>query len=156
MNIGNLPLRLVRALARRGLKNATRVIPSESTRLPEPVQPQPQPPGRLQLHLFGASFDDQAAAEAFCYAPPGTDLSSPMTQELSGAFIDETQVEVVHDAIQPRLLEFLPEQEADDIILRLAGDNTLVIVTELAFGGFPYTLDDTRTLTYLGAITVDV
>ena len=41
-------------------------------------------------------------------------------------------------------------------MLRLGADNSLIIITELAFGGLPYTLDDTDTLTYLGAIVVDV
>jgi len=156
MNMNRLLLRAVKYLARRGLKDVTRIIPSESTRLPEPKRPEPQPKGQMQLHLFGANFDSQAAADRFCYAPAGTDQPSPMTQELEGAFIDEAQVEVVHDAILPRLLEFMDEAEADDVILRLSGDNTLVIVTENAFGGFPYTVDDTETLTYLGVIDVDV
>ena len=44
----------------------------------------------------------------------------------------------------------------NDIILRLSGDNTLIIITEDAFGGLPYDLDDTDRLTYLGPLIVAV
>lgn len=148
--------RLMRYIARRGLKDVRLLIPSESTRLKEPHKPVHLDANRLQLHLFGANFDTQHDADIFCSAPPGTDLPSRMTQELDGAFIDEAEVEVIHDAILPRLLDFLSAEEADDIMLRLGGDNTLIIITENAFGDLPYTLDDTMHLTYLGHIVVQV
>ena len=156
MNINALMNQFLRYIARRGLRDVAKLIPSESTRLEEPHRPVRLDEEHLQLHLFGANFDTQTAADAFCSAPPGTDLPSPLTQELSGAFIDEAEVEVIHGAIQPRLLEFLSAEEADDVMLRLAGDDTLIVITENAFGGFPYTLDDTRHLTYLGHIIVRV
>jgi hypothetical protein len=156
MNLNSLLMRAVRYFARRGLKDIARINPSESARLPEAKRPKPQPAGKMKLHLFGANFDSQAAADRFCYAPTGTDEPSTMTQQLEGAFIDEAQVEAVHLDIRARLNEFLGEEEADDIMLRLSSDNTLIILTEVAFGGFPYTLDDTDTLTYLGVTTVDV
>ena len=156
MNVNALMNQLLRYIARRGLRDAIKLIPSESTRLEEPHRPVQLDEEHLQLHLFGANFDSQAAADTFCSAPPGTDLPSPLTQELSGAFIDEAEVEVIHGDIQTRLLEFLSTEEADDVMLRLAGDDTLIVITENAFGGFPYTLDDTLHLTYLGHIIVRV
>ncbi|SEQ42084.1 hypothetical protein SAMN05428995_104207 [Loktanella sp. DSM 29012] len=156
MTLSGLFNRLLRYLARRGLRDATRLIPSESTRIAQPTRPAPPPQGQMRLHLFGANFDSQAAAEAFCLSPPGTELPSALTQQLSGAFVDDAQVEAVHDDIPNRLAEFLDPEGVDDVLLRLAGDNTLIILTELAFGGLPYTLDDTTDLTYLGDITVAV
>lgn len=156
MNMNALMNRLLRYVARRGLRDAIKLIPSESTRQKGPQKPVHLDPQHLQLHLFGANFEDRAAADLFCTAPSGTDLPSPLAQEMSGAFINEAEVEVVHKDIQNRLLEFLSATEADDIMLRLAGDTTLIIITENAFGGMPYTLDDTARLSYLGHITVAV
>ena len=156
MNLTALMNRLMRYVARRGLRDAAKLIPSESTALEQPHRPVHLDNGHLQLHLFGANFASQAEAEDFCSAPPGTDLPSRLTQELDGAFIDEAEVEVVHGRIQSRLLEFLSPEETDDVLLRLAGDDTLIIITENAFRDLPYTLDDTRHLTYLGHIVVPV
>ncbi|SEM98228.1 hypothetical protein SAMN04488003_107100 [Loktanella fryxellensis] len=156
MNLVGLMNRLLRYAARRGLRDARLLIPSESLQTDDPHVPVRQDDGSLQLHLFSANFDDRAAADAFCAAPPGTDQPSRLTRELDGAFIDESEVEVIHGDILARLQEFLPPSEADDILLRLAGDDTLIVVTENAFHGLSYTLDDTATLTYLGPVTVAV
>ncbi len=156
MNLTALLNRLMRYVARRGLRDVAKLIPSESTRLEQPHRPVHLEEGNLQLHLFGANFDSQEQAETFCSAPSGTDLPSQLTQELDGAFIDEAEVEVVRGDIQRRLLEFLSTEEADDVLLRLAGDDTLIIITENAFNEMPYTLDDTAHLTYLGHIVVVV
>ncbi|RYH03954.1 hypothetical protein EU805_00860 [Salipiger sp. IMCC34102] len=146
--------RLMRYLKRRGLRDARKLIPSEPTREPRPEPPAPTPPGTLRLHLFGANFDSEAQALAFC---TGTeDAPSELTRQLTGAYVDPSEVEVIHSPITPRLSEFLTEPEIDDVELRLAGDTTLILLTEHAFGGLPYTLDDTRDLTYLGEITVRV
>ncbi|WP_386679593.1 hypothetical protein [Loktanella sp. R86503] len=156
MNMNALMNRMMRYVARRGLRDLKKLIPSESTRLEQPHAPVHLDAAHLQLHLFGANFPSHSEAAAFCAPPPGSDLPSRLTQELDGAFIDENEVEVVHNDIQTRLLEFLPAQEADDIMLRLAGDDTLIIITENAFHDLPYNLDDTEHLTYLGHIIVEV
>lgn len=147
---------ILRGLASIGLNNASAIDPSGTNRVPQPQPPEPTPPGKLRLHLFGATFADQGVADRFCYEVPQPDYPEPLTRELDGAFINTEQVEVVCGPVLPRLQEFLSAGEADDIMLRLGADNSLIIITELAFGGMPYTLDDTDTLTYLGAIMVDV
>ncbi|WP_341223455.1 hypothetical protein [Loktanella salsilacus] len=156
MNMNFLLNRLMRYVARRGLRDLKKLIPSESTRLEQPHAPVHLDEAHLQLHLFGANFPSRSEADAFCTPPPGTDLPSRLTQELDGAFIDENEVEVVHGDILARLLEFMPSDEADDIMLRLAGDDTLIMITENAFHDLPYTVDDTEHLTYLGHLIVDV
>ena len=146
MNWQGLFLRLARLASR----NAHRLIPSEPLGRDEPVPARPTDNTHLRLHLFGAHFDSLADARAFCYATAGPELPVALTRELEGAFIDTDEVEVVHGEIAARLAEFLTPNEADDIILRLADDNTLIILTENAFGGLPYDLNDTDHLTYLG------
>ncbi len=131
-------------------RNAWRLIPSEPLRLTTKTAPKPTAPDQLRLHLFGADFGSAEEAHRFCYIAPGPDLPVDLTRELTGAFIDTDEVEMIHGDILPRLCEFLSEAEADDILLRLSGDNTLILITENAFGGLPYDLDDTDRLTYLG------
>ncbi len=143
-------------LLRRIARLSVRLIPSEPIRRAAPSPAKPTAPDQLRLHLFGADFDSAEAAHRFCYIAPGPDLPVDLTRELTGAFIDTDEVEMIHDDIFPRLCEFLPEAEADDIMLRLAGDNTLILITEHAFGGLPYDLDDTDRLTYLGPQVVAV
>ena len=149
-----LMTRLMRYIARRGLRDAAKLIPSERTRYAEPEPPETTPQGTLRLHLFGANFDSEAEALAFC---TGTDAApSALNRQLTDAFVDGSQVEVIYAPVAPRLSEFLTDEERDDVELRLAGDNTLILLTELAFGGLPYTLDDTADMTYLGELIVRV
>ena len=126
-------------------------------RLPAGTKIPPKAPGpdRLRLHLFSADFANAAEAEAFAFAGD-EDRPTALNRSLTGAMIDTAEVEVVHGDIDTRLAEFLDPGEADDILLRMAGDNTLIIVTEHAFGGLPYDLNDTDRLTYLGPTLVDV
>ncbi|MEY1556746.1 hypothetical protein AB3Y40_14025 [Yoonia sp. R2331] len=143
-------------LLRRLGRHALRLIPSEPLRTPAPKRARPTPDGQLRLHLFSADFDGPEEAHRFCFIAPGADLPVDLTRELTGAFIDTDEVEMIHGDIPTRLIEFLSEQEADDIVLRMAGDNTLILITEHAFGGLPYELDDTDRLTYLGPQLVAV
>ncbi len=143
-------------LVRIAFRNAHRLIPSEPIRRKPPDPPLPTVSSQLRLHLFGSHFDDSAGAETFCYDIPAPDLPTALNRELKGAFIDPNEVEVIWGDIKSRLMEFLSAQDADDVLLRLAGDNTLIIITEHAFGGLPYELDDTDQLTYLGSQLVDV
>lgn len=152
MNWQGLMFRLFRLAAR----HAHRLIPSEPLRRDEPVPAAATDANHMRLHLFAASFDNASQARAFCFERAGPDLPVQLTRELEGAFIDTQEVEVVHDDIAARLTEFLSADEVEDILLRLEGDNTLIILTEYAFGGLPYELDDTAHLTYLGAQVVDV
>ena len=151
-----LAYRLLRAVARAGLKNARAFDPGRTTRLPQPQAPRDLPPDRMQIHLFGATFASQAAADAFCYGAGDPETPTLLTRELDGAYVDPAEVEVTCGGVEPRLREFLDPGEADDVMLRLGADNSLVILTENAFGGLPYTLDDTETLTYLGPMVVEV
>ena len=137
-------------------RNAFRLIPSEPLGRDDPLPAPPTDAAHTRLHFFGAEFPTRSAAEAFCFRSKGPDLPVPLTQELTGAFIDLNEVEVVFGGIAQRLGEFMNPAEVEDVVLRLEGNNTLIILTEDAFGGLPYDLDDTEWLTYLGAWIVDI
>jgi hypothetical protein len=132
------------------------IDPAEAGLVDHPVPPERLSEDKLRLHLFGADFDSAASAQQFCFGSGKPNAPEPLTMELEGAFIDTAHVEVVHGRITERLLEFLDDAEADDVLLRLGGENTLIIITEDAFGGLPYSLDDSDRLTYLGEQIVDV
>lgn len=122
---------------------------------PQPEQPAGLPEGKLRLHLLCGTFDSADAAMTYCFQANG-DTPEQITIDQPGAFIDTGFVEVVFRNIEPRLLDFLPAQEVSRTIAKMNGANTLVIITEDAFGGFPYVLSHSETLYYLGPYVVDV
>lgn len=121
--------------------------------LPELARPLPD--GKLRLHLFSGDFETEDAAMKYCFHADG-DAPEQITLEQPEAFIDTGFVEVVHKKIDARLSEFLDGGEADRMRAKMKGTNTLIIITEDAFGGFPYALVTTKTVYYLGPIVVDV
>lgn len=114
------------------------------------------PDGFAYIHIFSAKFDTEKAARAFCYDTPTKNTPEQITQELSGAFIDTNHVEVVFSNIGPRLNEFMSEGDSVMVVSALGSDNTVIIVAEDAFGGFPFVVHNTKTLTHLGQFTVPV
>lgn len=124
-------------------------------RIPKPELPTALPDGKLRLHLLCGDFDDADAAMAYSFHANG-DHPEQITIDQPGAFIDTGFVEVVYRGAEPRLLEFLPSAEVSRLIAHINGANTLIIITEDAFGGFPYVLGHTDTVHYLGPYIVDV
>lgn len=92
---------------------------------------------------------------AYCFASDG-DAPEQITLEQPEAFIDTGFVEVVYRNAAARLADFLPAAEVDYTTAKMKGANTLIIITEDAFGGFPYALVTTKTVHYIGPIVVDV
>tara|TARA_R110002051_G_scaffold183061_1_gene252678 strand:+ start:18956 stop:19366 length:411 start_codon:yes stop_codon:yes gene_type:complete len=124
-------------------------------RIPQPETPAELPDGKLRLHLLCGTFDSADAALTYCFQTDG-DTPEQITIDQPGAYIDTSFVEVVFRNIEPRLLEFLSAAETGRTIARMNGANTLVIITENAFGGFPYVLTHSEQLYYLGPYIVDV
>ena len=122
---------------------------------PQPELPPALPEGKLRIHLLSANFADADAAMAYCFQSDG-DAPEQITFDQPGAFIDTGFVEVVHRNPAARLADFLPEKDVDRTIAKMKGANTLIIITEDAFGGFPYTLTSNNTVYYIGPIVVDV
>lgn len=123
--------------------------------VPQPELPPALPDDKLRLHLFSADFENADAAMAYCFQSDG-DTPEKITLEQPGAFIDTGFVEVAFKGAEKRLTEFLPTKDVDRVIAKMKGVNTLIIITEDAFGGFPYVLTTTKTVFYHGPFVVDV
>lgn len=123
--------------------------------VPQPELHAKLPEGKQRIHLLCGTFDDVDAAMAYCFHAPG-DVPEQLTLDQPGAFIDTTFVEVDFGTAEKRLNEVFDIDEADTILHKMRGANTLIIITEDAFGGFPYTLNHTPNLHYIGPYVVDV
>ncbi len=124
-------------------------------RIPEPELHLALPDDKLRLHLLCGNFDDADAAMAYCFHT-NSDTPEQITIDQPGAFIDTGFVEVVFQSAEARLADFLPTDQVSHTMAKMRGANTLIIITEDAFGGFPYVLTHTDTLSYLGPYVVDV
>ncbi|MDG1520747.1 MAG: hypothetical protein P8Q57_10060 [Yoonia sp.] len=122
---------------------------------PQPKLPTALPDDKLRLHLMCGQFDSVDDAMTYCFHAD-SDTPEQLILDQPGAFIDTSFVEVVHQKIAARLFEFLPQKEVDRTIAKMKGTNTLIIITEDAFGGFPYALTSNKTVFYLGPCVVDV
>ena len=123
--------------------------------IPQP-EPRPKlPKGKARIHLFSGTFPFVDDAMAYCFHAPG-DVPEQITLDQPGAFIDTTYVEVNFDTAAMRLNEFLTPEEAERTLYKMRSANTLIIISEEAFGGFPYTLTNTPNLYYHGPYIVDV
>ena len=128
------------------------------------ISPQPQaepaeplPPGTLRLHLFHGAFETEEDALAYCFDAPDPDLPEPFTNDLPEAFVDTDFVEVSYgDARHLALSDYFHSDLAEDLLDRQGDANTLVIVVEEAFGGFPFRVHDTPRLTYMGPFEADL
>ena len=116
---------------------------------PQPQQPSVLPDGQLRIHLLCGDFDSSDAAYAYCFASAG-DAPEQLTVDQPGAFIDTGFVEVVYQNPTARLTEFLSDSDAERIVHQMRGAKTLVIISEDAFGGFPYVLTSNDRLHYIG------
>ena len=122
---------------------------------PQPKLPTALPDDKLRLHLMCGQFDSVDDAMTYCFHAD-SDTPEQLILDQPGAFIDTSFVEVVHQKIAARLFEFLPQKEVDRTIAKMKGTNTLIIITEDAFGGFPYALTSNKTVFHLGPCVVDV
>ncbi len=92
---------------------------------------------------------------SYCYDTPDTNHPEPLTRDLPDAFVDTNFVEVAYgDRVPFALRMIIPAADLDGMADRLGANNTLVMISESAFGGMPYSLNDTPTLRYLGAFTI--
>ena len=123
--------------------------------IPQPELLTHPPEGKQRIHLMSGDFPDVDAAMAYCFHADG-DLPEQITFEQPGAFIDTNFVEVDFETADIRLNEVLNPEDADIVLSKMRGANTLIIITEEAFGGFPYVLTHTPNLYYIGPYIVDV
>lgn len=121
----------------------------------EPSLPPPTAPGKMRIHLFAGDFASQGAAWHYCFYQDNN-RPEDITRDLPDAYIDTTHVEARYGDYEARLDEFLLPGDVADVVSRMAGANTLVIIAEPAFGGIAYALNDTPRLRYLGPLVVNV
>ena len=117
----------------------------------DPQLPAPPSDGMVRLYVFHGVFETEEDALAYCYDAPDTAHPEPLTRDLPGAFIDTTFVEVLWgNTNDPALRFYFPDAIADHVADATEASNTVVLIAEGAFGGYPFTLNDTPRLSYLG------
>ncbi len=121
---------------------------------PEPdtgVERPPLPDGQIRVHVFSGNFDDEEALLSYCFDAPDEDAPEPLNRDLDGAFVDTAYVATgFASGISRALAEIFPQREVDHILPKVGKDNSVVIISEYAFGDLPYILGDTPQLEYLG------
>lgn len=120
-----------------------------------PTPPQALPPGKMRVHFLAGTFATREAAETYCYFTEGN-TPEQLTFEQPDAFIDTRFVEVIFGDHSQRLSEFLSASALDRILRLINTKNTLVNISEDAFGGLPYNLTSNAHLAYLGHELVDI
>ena len=122
---------------------------------PTPQLGKPLPHDKMRVHFFAGNFESKESARHYCFYSE-RNVPEDLTRELPDAFIDIAYVEVVFGGHRARLNEFFDADHTETYLRKMGQTNTLVMIAEPAFGGFPYALNDTSVLRYLGPEIVDV
>jgi len=110
--------------------------------------PPPNAPSN-RLHVFVGTFASELEATDYCLTPMGLNKPEPLTRDLPDAMVDTSEVEIIFG--EGRITGALPMLNPRPDI---GPDNTLILIAEAAFGGLPYTLNDTPKLRYVGPAEV--
>ncbi len=126
--------------------------PSDDT----PELPQEAPEGFVRIHFFSGRFETEEELLYYCFGDNDeSDSPTPLTRALPGAFIDTSYVVTGHkELIEDVLADFFEPVQVNALETRINPDNSVVIMSEYAFGGFPFSLGDTPQLRYHGAFLV--
>lgn len=116
----------------------------------------PQQPSRNntnRVHVFHGTFPSEIEATDYCLTPLGRNQPEPLTRDLPDAMIDTAEVEIIFGP--ERIGAAIPMlTDKPDTLFHLVAtqrSNTIILIAEAAFGGLPYTLNDTPVLRYAGA-----
>ena len=127
--------------------------PSDDT----PDLPPPAPEGMVRLYLFSGSFADEAVLLDYCFDVHEVDGPTDLTRGQPGAYIDSSYVVTGFGAQIPETLaDFFGEKQVEALRHKIGAHNSVILLSEYAFGGFPFSLNDTEELTYHGAFLVEV
>ncbi len=117
---------------------------------------QPVPDGKMRLQVFFGTFDDLDAAEAYCFDAPEPNIPQQLTRDLPNAYIDTDFVAVGHGPTKSAMIaRFFDKSQQAELKPKHIDHNTVVLISDQAFGGFPYALNDTPVLEHCGAFVVD-
>lgn len=126
---------------------------------PQRITNEPAPPvpaGMERIHLFVGNFDDDIAAYHYCCGDGEVDVPEPINLDLQDTSVDTQFLEFFFGSARYSVLDVLFEGVAlNKYRAAVDGYNTLVIISERAFGGLNYHLTDTPKLDYRGPIEVD-
>lgn len=111
----------------------------------------PPPPNPNRLHIFHGTFASELAATDYCLTPLGRNKPEPLTRDLPDAMINTSEVEIIFGTARIAAAVPMLYPNPDRLLGQIGADNTIVMITEAAFGGLPYTLNDTPALRYAGA-----
>lgn len=116
-----------------------------------------QPPRRIsanRIHVFHGDFTSELEATDYCLTPLGHNQPEPLTRDLPNAIIDTSEVEIVFGV--QRISAAIPmiTPHPDGLRHQFRTSNTLILISETAFGGLPFTLNDTPALRYAGMFEI--
>lgn len=113
----------------------------------------PPPANPDRVHIFHGTFASELEATEYCLTPMGRNKPEPLTRDLPDAMIDTSEVEIIFGG--PRIIGAVPmlSPNPDALLREIGTDNTVIMIAEAAFGGLPYTLNDTPNLRYAGPYT---
>lgn len=124
--------------------------PSDDT----PDLPPEAPEGFVRVYLFSGRFETEDELGDYCF---GDDSDSPtaLTRALPGAYVDTSYLVAGHGTqVGETLLDFFSPEQVNALAVNIAPDNSVVIMSEFAFGGFPFSLNDTERLRFHGAFLI--
>lgn len=107
-----------------------------------------------RVHLFHGTFASELEATDYCLTPLGRNKPEPLNRDLPDAGVNTAEVEIIFGSARITAASPMFSPNPDGLLRDIGEDNTLIMISEAAFGGLPYTLNDTPTLRYAGAYEV--
>jgi hypothetical protein len=114
----------------------------------------PPPANPNRVHIFYGGFGSELEATDYCLKPMGRNKPEQLTHDLPDAMIDISEVKVIFGAARINDVVPMLSPRPDSLLGEIEANNTIIMIADAAFGGLPYTLNDTLRLTYAGAFDV--
>jgi len=111
----------------------------------------PPPANPNRLHIFHGQFASELEATDYCLTPMGRNKPEPLTRDLPDAMIITSHIEIIFSAASIAVAVPMLHPDPTGLLRDIGSDNTVIMLPEAAFGGLPYTLNDTPKLRYAGA-----
>ena len=119
----------------------------DETQLPDPAHAN-------RVHVFHGTFASELESTTYCLDAPSKNEPEPLTRDLPDAMIDTSEVEIIFGSTRIHAAADMLAGDSENLSYEIGHDNTMILIAEAAFGGLPYTLNDTPVLRYAGAFDV--